>query len=189
MRRTKILATLGPASSSEEMIERLLTTGVDAFRLNFSHGKHEEHARLVRTIRDVATEIGRYLDAIRWGVPGFLAFGVLRALLAAAARARVVMLVLIAAVPGNAALNWVLVFGHLGLPGLGIAGSGWSTAITQSLMSLALALVSWKHLSIPQIAPLRESNHALAAVAAIFERHHPLAVNFKLLAAVFNRTS
>jgi len=64
MRRTKILATLGPASSSEEMIERLLTNGVDAFRLNFSHGKHEEHARLVRTIRDVATELGRYIPIV-----------------------------------------------------------------------------------------------------------------------------
>src|SRR6476469_10093863 len=41
-------------------------------------------------------------------------------------------------------------------------------------MSLALALVSWKHLSIPQIAPLREGNHALAAIAAIFERHHQM---------------
>src|SRR5688572_13672949 len=64
MRRTKILATLEPASSSEEMIERLLTTGVDAFRLNFSHSKHEEHARLVRTIRDVATELGRYIPIV-----------------------------------------------------------------------------------------------------------------------------
>ena len=44
----------------------------------------------------------------------------------------------------------------------------------QRVMSLALALVSWKHLSIPQIAPLREGNRALAAVAAIFERHHPI---------------
>src|SRR5436190_24233110 len=64
MRRTKILATLGPASSSEEMIERLLTTGVDAFRLNFSHGKHEDHARTVATIREVATELGRYIPIV-----------------------------------------------------------------------------------------------------------------------------
>src|SRR5436189_4427011 len=42
------------------------------------------------------------------------------------------------------------------------------------LTSLVLALVSWKHLSIPAIAPLREGNRALAAVAAIFERHHPM---------------
>src|SRR3954447_9297282 len=49
----------------------------------------------------------------------------------------------------------------------------WSQVFS-ALMSLALALVSWKHLSIPQIAPLREGNRALAAVAAIFERHHPI---------------
>src|SRR5881275_2008004 len=42
------------------------------------------------------------------------------------------------------------------------------------LTSIALALVSWKHLVIPAIAPLRESNRVLAEVAAIFERHHPI---------------
>jgi pyruvate kinase len=64
MRRTKILATLGPASSSEEMIHRLLTSGVDAFRLNFSHGKHEDHMKVIATIRDVATELGRYIPIV-----------------------------------------------------------------------------------------------------------------------------
>ncbi len=48
------------------------------------------------------------------------------------------------------------------------------TQIFSALASLALALVSWKHLLIPQIAPLREGNRVLAAVAAIFERHHPM---------------
>src|SRR5438445_4958669 len=48
------------------------------------------------------------------------------------------------------------------------------TQIFGALTSLALALVSWKHLSIPQIEPLRVGNRALAAVAAIFERHHPM---------------
>ena len=64
MRRTKILATLGPASSSEEMIHRLLTSGVDAFRLNFSHGRHEDHVKVIHTIRDVATELGRYVPIV-----------------------------------------------------------------------------------------------------------------------------
>src|SRR5712675_2029537 len=49
----------------------------------------------------------------------------------------------------------------------------WSQVFS-ALMSLALALVSWKHLFIPQIAPLREGNRVLAAVATIFERHHPI---------------
>src|SRR5881296_626288 len=46
--------------------------------------------------------------------------------------------------------------------------------VFSGLTSLTLALVSWKHLSIPQIEPLRVGNHALAAVAAVFERHHPI---------------
>src|SRR5216110_3425883 len=45
--------------------------------------------------------------------------------------------------------------------------------IFSALASAALALVSWKHLSIPSVAALREGNRALAAVAGIFERHHP----------------
>src|SRR5215472_7273607 len=48
------------------------------------------------------------------------------------------------------------------------------TQIFSALTSLALALVSWKHLFIPSIAPLREGNRALAAVASVFERHHPV---------------
>ena len=107
----------------------------------------------------LAAEIGRYLEAIRWGVPGFLAFGVLRALLAASARARLVMIVLVAAVPANAVLNWALIFGHLGLPALGIAGSGWSTAIIQSLMSLTLAAVL---LLAPRRTPMRLGGRMLA---------------------------
>src|SRR5215510_9282762 len=49
----------------------------------------------------------------------------------------------------------------------------WSQVLS-AITSLALAVVSYKHLLIPQIAPLREGNHVLAAVAAIFERHHQM---------------
>ena len=43
---TKILATLGPSSNSEEKISELIDAGVDGFRLNFSHGTHEEHKKM-----------------------------------------------------------------------------------------------------------------------------------------------
>jgi pyruvate kinase len=52
-RCAKIIATLGPASSSVEMIEQLFLTGVDVFRLNFSHGSHEDHAKRYNIIRDL----------------------------------------------------------------------------------------------------------------------------------------
>jgi pyruvate kinase len=56
-RRTKIVATLGPASSSDEMVERLITAGVDVFRLNFSHGTHEVHGENILRIRRVAEKL------------------------------------------------------------------------------------------------------------------------------------
>jgi len=50
-KKTKIIATLGPASSSIEKIEELFLAGADIFRLNFSHGTHKEHAQLIKNIR------------------------------------------------------------------------------------------------------------------------------------------
>ena len=64
MRRTKIIATLGPACSSEEVIHRLLTSGVDCFRLNFSHGNNDERVRLIRMIRTIATDHGKYIPIL-----------------------------------------------------------------------------------------------------------------------------
>lgn len=58
--RTKILATLGPASATEEKIESLIEAGADGFRLNFSHGTHEEHRRTYETIRRVAKRKNRH---------------------------------------------------------------------------------------------------------------------------------
>jgi acetolactate synthase-1/2/3 large subunit len=52
-RRTKIVATLGPASSSKEAISALVRAGMDAARLNFSHGSHEQHAEWARVVREV----------------------------------------------------------------------------------------------------------------------------------------
>ncbi len=75
----------------------------------------------------LATEIGRFLGAIAWAAPGFLGFAVVRSFLVAASHSRTVMIALILCIPMNAGLNWILVFGHLGAPALGIAGSGCAT--------------------------------------------------------------
>lgn len=58
-RRTKIIATLGPSSSSPEMLGRLFRGGADVFRLNFSHGSHEDHAARIALIRALEAEAGR----------------------------------------------------------------------------------------------------------------------------------
>src|SRR4051794_15497567 len=62
MRRTrhaKIVATLGPASSSPDMIRALFETGADVFRFNFSHGSHEEHQKRYDIVRAIEQETGR----------------------------------------------------------------------------------------------------------------------------------
>jgi len=57
MRRTKIVATLGPASRSGEVIRQLITAGMDVARLNFSHGDYEDHARTLSALRSIAGEL------------------------------------------------------------------------------------------------------------------------------------
>jgi len=58
MRYTKIVATLGPASSDSETIHKLIAAGVDLFRLNFSHGTHDSHREVIHRVRKVSREIG-----------------------------------------------------------------------------------------------------------------------------------
>lgn len=59
MRRTKIVCTLGPASNDSTTIREMIVAGMDVARINFSHGTHEEHARLVKEIRNLSAEVGR----------------------------------------------------------------------------------------------------------------------------------
>jgi pyruvate kinase len=58
-RKVRILATLGPASNTPEMIRKLAEAGADAFRVNMSHGSHEDHAKLIRSIRSLEKELDR----------------------------------------------------------------------------------------------------------------------------------
>ncbi len=60
-RRTKIIATLGPATDSPALVEQLLGAGVDVIRLNLSHGSHEHHRRAVALVRETAARLGRHV--------------------------------------------------------------------------------------------------------------------------------
>jgi pyruvate kinase len=59
MRRTKIVATIGPACRERPTLERLVGAGVDVVRLNFSHGEPEEHLQVMRAVREIAETLGR----------------------------------------------------------------------------------------------------------------------------------
>ena len=65
MRRTKIIATLGPASASNTIVRELVVAGVDVFRLNFSHGTHESHAAAIDKVRRASKEAGRIVALLQ----------------------------------------------------------------------------------------------------------------------------
>lgn len=65
VRRTKIIATIGPASDDEATLTRLIEAGVDTFRLNFSHGTPESHAESVRRVRRISEQLGRAVGVLQ----------------------------------------------------------------------------------------------------------------------------
>lgn len=65
MHSTKIVATIGPASQSEETIRSLLLAGVDIARLNFSHGSHADHAIVYQRLRETAKKLGRSIGILQ----------------------------------------------------------------------------------------------------------------------------
>ncbi|MBC8334305.1 MAG: pyruvate kinase [Anaerolineales bacterium] len=64
-RKAKIVATIGPASDSEEILEALITAGMNVARLNFSHGTHEEHAARIAKIRSISKKIGKSVGILQ----------------------------------------------------------------------------------------------------------------------------
>src|SRR4051812_13149974 len=61
---TRIVATLGPSSSSKEVVTALFAAGANVFRLNFSHGEHADHAERYRMIREIEREVGRPIGVL-----------------------------------------------------------------------------------------------------------------------------
>lgn len=64
-RKTKVVATLGPSSRSPEKIKQLIEAGANVFRLNFSHGSHEEHLAVLKEVRRIAAEMGEWVAILQ----------------------------------------------------------------------------------------------------------------------------
>ncbi|WP_353457611.1 pyruvate kinase [Staphylococcus coagulans] len=64
MKKTKIVCTIGPASESEDILEKLMKAGMNVARLNFSHGSHDEHAARIRSIRKVARKLEKNIGIL-----------------------------------------------------------------------------------------------------------------------------
>lgn len=64
MKKTKIVATVGPASESPEVLRQLMIEGVNVFRLNSSHGKHEDHAKVIQHVRAISAELHKSIGIL-----------------------------------------------------------------------------------------------------------------------------
>lgn len=64
-RKTKIICTIGPATSSQEMLEKLINTGMDIARLNFSHGEHADHLQTIKNIREASKKVGKNIPIMQ----------------------------------------------------------------------------------------------------------------------------
>ena len=63
-KQTKIVATIGPASSSPRVLEQMMRAGMNVARLNFSHGTHEDHAKLLKAIRAAAKKVDKVITIV-----------------------------------------------------------------------------------------------------------------------------
>ena len=112
---------------------------------------------LLRALHQPSEIIGdaaAYLHISIAGAVPFLAFVVLRQSLQAMHRVAAIVWTIVLANLTNAGLNWVFVYGHLGSPALGVAGSAIATAISRWLMTILLLAFAWRHLA-PTLRPIR----------------------------------
>src|SRR5688500_7367788 len=63
--RTKIVTTIGPASRAPAVLRQIMENGAGVFRLNFSHGTHDEHSAVLADIRNLARELGRHVGVLQ----------------------------------------------------------------------------------------------------------------------------
>src|SRR5512134_883244 len=64
-RKAKIVATIGPSSQDESVLEKLITAGMNVARMNFSHGTHEQHAERITLIRKFSEKLGKSIGIIQ----------------------------------------------------------------------------------------------------------------------------
>ena len=113
----------------------------------------------LRQPAEIVPDAVAYLRISIIGVAPYLAFGVLRQTLQAMHLVRPVVWTILVANLTNAAFNWVFVYGHLGSPALGVAGSAIATAISRWIMLLLLLAVAWRHVR-PALVPWLDSSMA-----------------------------
>ncbi|MGO3892551.1 MAG: MATE family efflux transporter [Paenalcaligenes sp.] len=135
---------------------------------------------------EAAAMAGHYMHNLQWALLPYLFYLVLRSLLAAYERPLWTLLIATVAILLNALLGWLLIFGHLGLPALGIAGAGISSVLSSLFMFIGMLVVAHKH---PEFSFLQLRSHRWTFQPAlqweILKLGFPIAITFTLETMVF----
>jgi len=134
---------------------------------------------VARQPADVVPSAATYARVSIWGVFPFFVFTVVRQSLQAMNRVREIVVTIVVANIVNALLNFVLIFGMLGLPALGVAGSAWATAISRWVMALGLIAISWR-LMAPYLSALRPEVFDGGALWRMFRLGAPVGLQYQL---------
>ncbi|MDZ4258974.1 MAG: MATE family efflux transporter [Gemmatimonadales bacterium] len=141
--------------------------------------------RLARQPAEVLPLVGTYCVLLIPGMLPFLAFSVGRQSLQALQRVAPVVWTIILANIANIALNYVLIFGHLGFPPLGVAGSAWASTLSRWLMALLLLWVGRDVLQ-DAIRPWRREARHLGALGRLFRLGFPIGIQLEIEMAAFS---
>jgi MATE family multidrug resistance protein len=138
---------------------------------------------------DIAAAVLVYMRAFVWSIPASALVGLLRYFLSAVERPRITVLVAVAGVFMNLALNWALIFGHLGLPACGLAGSGYATSISWAVMGLALAAYVARERLLPAGFWRLAWSERLRGLRSVFRLGWPIAGIYAVEVGLFSVSS
>jgi multidrug resistance protein, MATE family len=139
----------------------------------------------LRQPAEVVPVASGYVLATLPGVFPFLAFVVLRQSLQAMKRLRPIVITIVAANLANVLLNWMFIFGNLGVPPMGAVGSGWASSISRWLMALGLLALAWRLLR-PYLLPLRRDALSLQPLLRMVRLGTPIGFQFQLEYGAFS---
>ena len=119
-----------------------------------------------------------------WSVVPFLAFVVLRQSLQAMHRVAPIVVTIVGANLTNVFFNWVLIYGNLGSPAMGVAGAAWATTLSRWLMAIGLLVLAWPDVR-PHLVPIRMDAIRAAPILRMFRLGAPIGLQMTLEVSAF----
>ena len=132
----------------------------------------------------VVPDAARYVWITIWSVIPFLAFVVLRQTLQAMHRVAPIVVTIVGANLANVVLNWVLIYGKLGSPAMGVAGAAWATTLSRWLMAAGLLALAWRDVR-PSLLPIRRDAIRVQPILRMFRLGAPIGLQMTLEVGAF----